>query len=54
MDEYEIIYDYTDEGGFEIKNITERFYGTYDELQDYINKLRALNCYYISATYIGE
>ncbi len=54
MGEYEIIYDYTDEGGFEAKNITERFYGTYEELQKYINFLRDSNCYYISATYIGE
>lgn len=53
MGEYEVIYACTDKDGFE-KDVIERFYGTYVELQQYIKYLRDSNCYYISATYIGE
>ena len=46
---YEIVYDYTDLSGFEIKNIHEYFSGTWTELQAYIRTLRKQGCYHISA-----
>lgn len=47
---YEIIYDYTDEGGYESRNNTETFEGTWTELQAYIKKMRKQGCYNITAT----
>lgn len=46
---YEIMYDYTDEGGNEEKNIREEFEGTWTELQDYIKQMRKNGCYNITA-----
>ena len=49
---YEITYDYTDEGGCESRNITERFDGTWTELQEYIRTMRRTGCYNIAASAI--
>ena len=49
---YEITYDYTDEGGYESRNITERFDGTWTELQAYIRTMRRTGCYNIEANAI--
>ena len=46
---YEIMYDYTDDGGNEEKNIREEFEGSWTELQDYIKQMRAQGCYNITA-----
>ena len=46
---YEITYDYTDEGGFERRDITEIFKGTWTELQAYIRAMRRSGCYNIAA-----
>lgn len=50
MTDYEIIYDYTDDGGNECTNISESWSGTYSELQSYIKRMRENGCYNISAT----
>lgn len=47
---YEIIYDYTDEGGYESRNNVERFDGTWTELQAYVKAMRRQGCYNIEAT----
>lgn len=46
---YEIIYDYTDESGYEFRNIMETFEGTWTELQDYIKQMKENGCYNIDA-----
>jgi hypothetical protein len=50
--EYEIIYDYTDDGGYESRNNVESFTGDWLELQDYIKQMKKQGCYniYVSAT----
>ncbi len=50
MEDYEIIYDYCSEDGFEERNITENFTGTHLELMDYIKQMRENGCYNITAT----
>jgi len=52
--EYEIFYDYTDDGGYESRNNVETFNGTWLELQDCIKQMRRNGCYNITATAIGE
>lgn len=47
---YEIIYDYTDKGGYESRNNVEMFNGTWLELQAYIKSMRKNGCYNIVAT----
>lgn len=47
---YEIIYDYTDEGGYESRDNMETFTGTWTELQAYIKQMRKQGCYNIVAT----
>lgn len=47
---YEITYDYTDESGYECRNIRETFEGSWMGLQDYIKRMRANGCYNIDAT----
>ena len=47
---YEITYDYTDEGGYESRNITEDFTGTWGELQAYIKTMRRTGCYNIDVS----
>lgn len=49
---YEIIYDYCSDDGYEERNITEEFVGTYEELRKYIKSMRKNGCYNISATSI--
>ena len=51
---YEIIYDYTDEGGYESLNNVEYFYGTWNELQAYIKIMKRQDCYNITATAVEE
>lgn len=51
---YEIIYDYTDEGGNESCNNVETFTGTWDELQAYIKSMRKTGCYNITATEVRD
>lgn len=51
---YEIIYDYTDDSGYECCNNVETFEGTWDELQAYIRDMRRNGCYNISATCIRD
>ena len=46
---YEIIYDYTDEGGYESCNNVETFEGTWTELRAYIQSLKKNGCYNITA-----
>lgn len=46
---YEIMYDYTDEGGNEEKNIHEEFEGSWTELQAYIEQMKKQGCYNITA-----
>ena len=41
---YEIIYDYTDDSGYECRNNVETFEGTWDELQAYIRDMRRNGC----------
>ena len=50
---YEIIYDYTDEGGYESRNIVETFEGTYVEMQKYLRQMKRQGCYNISVTDIS-
>ena len=47
---YEIIYDYTDEGGYESRNNVETFTGDWNELQAYIKAMKKNGCYNIVAT----
>lgn len=51
---YEIIYDYTDEGGNESRNITETFTGDWTELQAHIKAMRKQGCYNITATEVRD
>ena len=51
---YEIIYDYTDEGGYESRNNVETFEGTWTELQAYIKSMRKNGCYNITATEVRD
>lgn len=46
---YEITYDYTDESGYEQRNIREYFSGSWTELQAYLRLMREQGCYHISA-----
>ena len=48
-DVYRIVYDYTDEEGYESRDIKEEFEGTWSELQDYIKQMRRNGCYHIDA-----
>ena len=54
METYEIIYDYTDEAGNEILNVTEEFTGSWTELQQEIKNLRENGCYNIVAAVVRE
>lgn len=54
MELYEIIYDYTDESGFEAKNCVEEFEGTWLELKAYIKKPRQNGCYNITAAALRQ
>ena len=47
METWEIIYDYTDEGGYESRNIRETFEGTWEEMRAYIKEMRRNGCYNI-------
>ena len=51
---YEVIYDYTDECGYEYLNNVETFPGAWDELQAYIKVMKRQGCYNITATAIEE
>lgn len=46
---YEIIYDYTDETGEEIRDLVEEFEGDWEELQDTIRVIKANGGYNIEA-----
>lgn len=48
---YEIIYDWSGEYD-EALNITERFDGSYEELQEYIKQMKKNGCYNITASLI--
>lgn len=50
---YELIYDYSDDYTDE-RNIHETFEGTWTELQDCIEEMRANGCYNISATSLEQ
>ena len=52
--EYSIIYDYTDDGGYESRNNVEYFNGTWLELQDCIKRMRRQGCYNITANAVNE
>ena len=52
--EYEIFYDYTDDGGYESINNIEYFNGDWLELQDCIKQMKRNGCYNITASAIGE
>ncbi len=54
MDTYEIMYDYTDDGGNENTNCYETFEGSWTELQEYIKQMRENGCYNITAAVIRE
>lgn len=54
METYEIIYDYTDEGGYECRNCVETFEGTWSELQAYIKAMRRNDCYNITAAALRQ
>lgn len=49
MTAYEIIYDFSDDYTDE-RNISERFEGSWSELQEYIKQMKQNGCYNISAT----
>jgi predicted enzyme involved in methoxymalonyl-ACP biosynthesis len=51
---YEIFYDYCSEDGYEERNISETFEGTWSELQDCIKQMKKQGCYNIEANAIGE
>lgn len=52
---YEIIYDFTDDCGYENRNITETFEGSWTELQNCIKSMKENGCYNIYAAAIdGE
>jgi hypothetical protein len=53
-DVYRIVYDYTDEEGYESRDIEEEFEGTWSELQDYIKQMRRNGCYHIDANCISD
>lgn len=54
MSEYEIIYDYTDDGGYENRNCVEEFTGTWSELQACLKRMREQGCYNITAAEVRE
>jgi len=49
---YEIFYDFTDDGGYENRNIHEVFEGSWSELQDCIKSMKQNGCYNIDAVAI--
>lgn len=51
MNEYEIMYEYTDETGQECSNVTE-FTGTWAEVQEEIKRMRVRGCYNIVAAIV--
>ena len=51
---YEIIFDYTDDYGYESRNNVEMFTGSWTELQDHIKKMRRNDCYNITATSVRD
>ena len=53
-DVYRIVYDYTDEEGYESRDIEEEFEGTWSELQDYIKQMRRNGCYHIDASFLYD
>ena len=52
MHEYEIIYDYSDEYS-DTYNIREMFFGSWEDLQAYIKRMKETGCYNIDATEVG-
>ena len=51
---YEIIYDYSDDYGYEYLNNKETFYGDWIELQAEIKQMRKNGCYNITATALED
>lgn len=51
---YEIVYDYTDEGGYENCNNVETFEGAWTELQAYIKTMKKNGCYHITVTKVRD
>ena len=51
---YDIIYDYTDDSGYECRNNVETFEGSWFELQNHIRQMRRNGCYNIVATSVKE
>lgn len=51
---YEIIYDYSDEYGYEYLNNKETFYGDWIALQAEIKQMRRNGCYNITATALED
>lgn len=51
---YEIIYDYSDEYGYEYCNNKETFCGDWFELQNVIKQMRKNGCYNITAVCVED
>lgn len=54
MTTYEIIYDFCDADGYEERNISELFRGTWTELREYIKQMKRNGCYNIDAIAYSE
>lgn len=52
MFEYEIVYDYSNDYE-DTYNIKETFFGTWEDLQSYIKRMKETGCYNISAAEVG-
>lgn len=51
---YAIFYDYTNEEGYEEKNIVEHFKGTWAELQETIKVIKQHGCYNICSVLLSQ
>ncbi len=53
-EKYEIIYNYTDESGYESRNIHETFEGDWNKMREHVKSLREDGCYNIDVALIED